>query len=413
MRKGFLILIITLNLYFYYPQALLWAQEYSVSIIETGKTAGFDSPTLHLNIFSALIHFFPQLFHNRSLQEPFIINEDEKRGAIGAPIDFCFMAAMILNKINAFNQLIDPYDNPQNPASGYTWDIKIFHPGDTPGQLPAEGAPYPIIIFCPGAGGNDPRIYDALDWMGTYYAQRGYIFAIPAFIENVLEIDGIPNEGLESISEICADIYALQVSQTIDYLSFIRLGLLNSWRWDLVDNTQVTLIGHSQGGYVAQRVAAQDFRVSRLCLLSSIFIYYDQLYAGILDTKDTYDLLNGLPKQRGMALHVQRFTKPPYPLPCPEWDPECDWIPPVDGYLTQVDLTSDPWEPYLCGGESCGVRDGTYYNYLLYEGPKQSEIKNNSLLDHSGIVIEDTENEEGKQLTLQLLDEFFAEFPLH
>ncbi len=113
-----------------------------------------------------------------------------------------------------------------------------------------------------------------------------------------------------------------------------------------------------------------------------------------------------------MSLHVQRFTKPPYTMPCPDWDPACDWIPPVDGFLTHVDLTLDPWEPYLCEGESCGERDGTYYNYLLYEGPKQDGIKNNTLLDHNGIGTDDPEDDEGKELTLQYIDEFFDQFPL-
>ena len=232
--------------------------------------------------------------------------------------------------------------------------------------------------------------------MGIHYAQRGYIFAVPVFIENVATIDGENNEELESIMHINANIYALQVSQTIDYI-YWRLSLLNGHPWGLIDTNQVTLIGHSQGGYVAQQAAAQDPRISRLCLLSSIFIYYDDLYAGILDTKDVYDLLNGLPKARGMALHVQRFTKPPYTIPCPDWDPQCDWIPPVDGFLTRIDLTLDPWEPYLCEGVGCGIRNGTFYNYLLYEGPKQSDIKNNMLLDHSGIRTDNPENDEGKQ----------------
>lgn len=392
------------------PCSVITAQEHSVSIVETGKTPGFDPPSLQLTMVSTLFYFLPSLSHNRSLHEPFLINEDEDRGEVGAPVDHSFMTTMILNEVNAFNRLVDPYDEPDNPSPGYSWNLKIFHPGTTSGNLPPEGAPYPIIIFCHGVDGSDPQFQDALDWMGNYYAQKGYLFAIPTFIENDTEIDGVSNKELESIDHINADIYALQVSRTINYIRW-RLNALNGWAPEMVDTDHVTLIGHSQGGYVAQRTAMQDSRISRLCLLSSIFIYYDRLYAGVLDTKDIYDLLNGPPKERGMALHVQRFTKPPYSLPCLDWDPECDWIPPVDGFLTHVDLTLDSWEPYLCAGESCGIRDGTFYNYLLYEGPKQDEIKNNTLLDHGGIRTDDPENEEGKQLTLQLIDEFFAQFP--
>jgi hypothetical protein len=66
----------------------------------------------------------------------------------------------------------------------------------------------------------------------------------------------------------------------------------------------------------------------------------------------------------------------------------------------------------LCNGENCGIRDGTLYNFALYEGPKQDSIKNNILLDHGGIVASGAENDSGKELILQYLDEFFAQFPL-
>ena len=176
----------------------------------------------------------------------------------------------------------------------------------------------------------------------------------------------------------------------------------------------MTVIGHSFGGYVAQKTAAQDRRIARLCLLSAAFSCQQYWPGFLIDTVDTWDLLNGLPKKRGMALHVQRFTKPTYPdgFACPDFDPECDWIPPVDGFITQVDLSADPWEPHLCNGETCGVRDGTLYNYALYEGLKQDGIRNNSLLDHSGLVTVGAENDAGRQLILQYLDEFFTQFPL-
>ena len=174
----------------------------------------------------------------------------------------------------------------------------------------------------------------------------------------------------------------------------------------------MTLIGHSLGGYAAQKAAAQDSRIARLCLLSSAFVYQPYWPGYLIDTVDLYDLLNVLPKQRGMALHVQRFTKPPHILPCPYFDAECDWIPPIDGFITRVNLSRDPWEPHLCQGEPCGVRDGTLYNYLLYEGPKQDGIKNNMLLAHLGLYSSDNDNAAGKELALQYLDDFFIQFPL-
>lgn len=394
-------IIILINLLFL-AQPSAWAQDYPVSIVETGKTKGFYPPTLHVRPSDLL----PKLVDNRSLHEPYLINQDPDLGEVGAPIDFEFIATMIRNEVKAFNHLIDPYDNPAHPSPGYTWDMKIFHPGSTPGLLPPEGAPYPIIIFCNGATGSEPAYSSAMDWMGTYYAQKGYIFAIPVFIENDVHFDEKP------FYEISTDIYSLQASTAIDFLQE-RFSRLNRYPKRLINTRHVTLFGYSLGGHVAQKTAAQDKRVSRLCLLSSVFIYYQSAWAGfLLDAKDTYDLLNACAKERGMALHVQRFTKPSHQSSCPDWDPECDWIPPVDGFLTRIDLSQDPWEPYLCEGEPCGVRDGTYYNYLLYEGPKEDEIKNNGLIDHAGLASPEPENDAGRELALQYLDEFFAQFPI-
>ncbi len=58
------------------------------------------------------------------------------------------------------------------------------------------------------------------------------------------------------------------------------------------------------------------------------------------------------------------------------------------------------------------MRDGTLYNYALYEGLKQDGVKNNSMLDHSGLVTAGAENDAGRQLILQYLDEFFTQFPV-
>lgn len=378
------------------------AQSYPVSVVETGKTPGFRPPTLYLNAITASHLLLPKLRYNRTLHEPFLINPDEDLGVVGAPIDRKFMVSMIFNQVKSFNQFLDPYDNPAHPSPGYSWQLKIFHPGAIPGKLPPEGAPYRIIIFCSGASGSDPALYNALDWLGTYYARRGYLVAVPVFIGNDSNFSDRP------FYEIATDIYALQASQTINYIKH----RFNKPFRKLVNAEQVTLIGHSLGGFVAQKTAAQDPRIARLCLFSSVFVYQQSWPGYLFDTVDVYDLLNKMPKRRGMALHVQRFTRPPYGLPCPDFDPECDWIPPVDGFITQVDLSLDPWEPRLCNGENCGIRDGTLYNFALYEGPKQDSIKNNILLDHGGIVASGAENDAGKELILQYLDEFFVQFPL-
>jgi pimeloyl-ACP methyl ester carboxylesterase len=379
------------------------SQDYPVSIVETGKTPGFEPPTLYLNKHIAAHLLLPKLVQNRTLHEPFLINKDKDLGDVDEPIDYRFMVNMIFDQVTAFNQFPDPYDNPDRPSPGYSWQLKIFHPGSEPGKLPQAGESYHVIVFCSGAGGSDPKLSNAMDWLGTYYARRGYLVAIPVFIGNDAGIADLP------FYEIATDIYALQASQTIDYLQSKFRGIFRR----LVETEQVTVIGHSLGGYVAQKTAVQDCRVARLCLLSSAFVYQPSWPGFLIDTVDTCDLLNMLRKKRGMALHVQRFTRPPYSIPCPDFDPECDWIPPVDGFITQVDLSADPWQPHQCNGESCGIRDGTLYNYVLYEGQKQDGIKNNILLDHTGLVMPGEENDKGRELLLQYLDEFFTQFPVH
>ena len=136
-----------------------------------------------------------------------------------------------------------------------------------------------------------------MDWLGSYYAQKGYIVAIPDLIGNDEKLSKTP------FYEIATDIHMLQLQQTIDYLT------------TLFDNATdaecVTLIGHSLGGYTALKTAARDSRIHRLCLLSAAFVYQPYWPGFIIDSVDVYDLLNALPKQRGMALHVQRFTAPP------------------------------------------------------------------------------------------------------
>lgn len=383
--------------------ALSSAQGNPFSVVETGKTPGFEPPVLYLNNCIATHLLLPKLVHNRTLHEPFLINQDKDLGEVGASIDYTFMIKMFFSEVKAFNQFADPYDDPDHPSPGYSWQLKVFHPGSSPGTLPPEGAPYHIIIFCIGAGGSDPIYYNAMDWLGSYYAQQGYIVAIPIFIGNDSGLTERP------FYEIATDIYALQASQTIDYLHYKFRGIFRS----LVDTEQVTVIGHSLGGFVAQKTAVQDYRIARLCLISSVFGYQQYWPGFLIDTVDTYDLLNAFPKKRGMALHVQRCTRPPYTIPCPDFDPECDWIPPVDGFITQIDLSADPWEPHLCDDENCGVRDGTLYNYVLYEGSKQDSIKNNILLDHTAIVLPGEENDKGRALILQYLDEFFTQFPVN
>jgi pimeloyl-ACP methyl ester carboxylesterase len=325
------------------------------------------------------------LSYNRTL------NGNPYRDSNGENIDKAFMTDVIRREIENFNKLIDDYDVPDNPSPGYTWDIKIYHPGEIPGTLPPEGGPYPIIIICKGATGSSPDLYRYMDWLASAYARKGYVVAIPQLIADT---SGSPL-GFTPITDIRADIYALQVSDTIDYLErkFSSAGLLNP--------DQTTVIGHSYGGYVVLRAASQDRRIARIGLLSAYFENYYEL--NTIDTYDTMRILNSLPEDEKPALHVQRYTL--VNNGCPDVEPQCDPIPVIDGFLLNV--SEDPWIPFYCNGKPCGERTGTFYNYHLYGGPKEDGIRNNPYLNHTG-----GNTELGHPEVIRLLDMFFETFPV-
>jgi pimeloyl-ACP methyl ester carboxylesterase len=319
------------------------------------------------------------------------LNGNPNREVNGETIDRAFMKEIIRSEVDNFNSLLDEYDDPDNPSPGYTFDIKMFHPGEKAGELPAEGGPYPVIIICKGATGSSPTAYRYMDWLAIAYAQKGYVVAIPQFIADTAG----PPLGFAAITDIRSDIYSLQVSQTIDYLEkkFSAPRLLNS--------RQTTVIGHSYGGYVAIRSACSDRRIVRIALLSAYFENYYEL--NTVDTYDSMRILNDLPEHEKPALHVQRYTLEN--RGCPDIEPECDPVPVIDGFL--LNFSEDPWIPFYCDGSWCGKRTGTFYHYLLYDGPKEDGIRNNPFLTHSG-----GDTERGHPEAIRLLDTFFETFPV-
>jgi pimeloyl-ACP methyl ester carboxylesterase len=337
-------------------------------------------------------------YYSSEIEQFLIANRTLKgnpyRTSGGENVDQLFMIDLIQEEIDNFNNLVDGYDNPDNPLDGYAWDLKIFHPGETTGILPSDKGPYPIIIICKGATGSSPDLYWYMDWLGSEYAQKGYVVAIPQFIADTSG----PPSGFVPITDIRVDIYSLQVSQTIDYLEekFSSSGLLNS--------DETTVIGHSFGGYVSLRAACNDRRITRVALLSAYYEDYYQL--NVLDTYDVMRVLNSLPEVAKPALHVQRYTL--NSAGCPEIDPECDPVPVIDGFL--INLSEDPWTPLTgyCNGTTYDCsRGGTFYHFTLYNGPKEDGIRNNPYLDHSGGNLE-----LGRPEVIRLLDNFFKVFPI-
>ena len=347
-----------------------------------------------LSFFISPVHAYylsdiePFLAYNRTL------NGNPYRQSGGENIDYPFMIDFIQGRIDNFNTFIDDYDDPENPSEGYAWDLKIFHPGETPGVLPPGGVPYPLIIACKGMGGSAPDQYNYLDFLGTYYAQKGYVVVIPEFIENVF-----PSPEFDAIFYLHFDLYALQVVQAIDYLSekFMGAGVLNL--------DEITVMGSSMAGFVVLRAANYDSRISRIALLSGWFDSYQG--PSPTDTYDTIRFLNLLPEVEKPALHVQRYTAPSFiPDECLPIDPECD---PVVDVLFTANFYSDPWIPFTgyCDGTDYDcTRGGTFFHYTLYNGPKEDGIRNNPHGVHGpapGI---------SQELTLDYLDAFFTTFPI-
>jgi hypothetical protein len=102
-------------------------------------------------------------------------------------------------------------------------------------------------------------------------------------------------------------------------------------------------------------------------------------------------------------LHVQRFTQ--NSTGCPTNEPACDPVPVIDGF--RHNLSEDLWDPFLCDGSDCGKRTGTFYHYMLYNGPKEDGIRNNPYLTHS-----EGDFDTGYPEVIRLLDNFFVAFPL-
>ena len=316
-----------------------------------------------MTIISLFFFTLPAHPYNFSDIEPFLaynrtLNGNPYRQSGGENIDYQFMTDFIQEKIDALNTFTDDYDDPENPSEGYAWDLKIFHPGETPGGLPPAGEPYPIIIACKGMGTSVPAQYNYLDFLGTYYAQKGYVVAIPEFIENIF-----PSPEMDAIGYLHFDIYGLQVMQAIDYLEekFPSTGVLNL--------DEITVMGHSMAGFVVLRSANYDSRISRIALLSGWFDSYQG--PSPTDTYDTIRFLNLLPEAEKPALHVQRYTGPPFiPDECLPIDPICD---PVVDVLFTANFYSDPWIPFTgyCDGTDYDcTRGGTFFHYTLYNGPK-------------------------------------------
>lgn len=385
-----------------------------VSIFNTGEVAGFYNLVFKINPIGrgkthAERELIKYLWRNRSLSGDNVrINEKEDDGEVGAEIDRRFMVHYLRSRLRMIEDIEDIFDPIGDPGDGYEYDMHIVHPGSEPGVL--EGGPYPIIIMCQGFTGGAVGWEDSYNWIATYYANKGYVFAMPRFFENFSKD---PRTGESNIPDIAtfmqtlSDIASIQVSDAIDYL-ISHFG-------DGVYRRNVTAIGHSNGGYIAILAAAKDSRIDRVAFLSSVFKLYgtwddseaDGNYLNVIDSYDIFRYLNfkktWCPCWDAPSLHVQRGISNsegcPPGLPC---DPIVDMFTIPSPY----DLSKDPWLSFDGCEGPCVDKTLTFYNWAIYEGPKEEGVKDNPYTDHG------FGGEEGREEALRLLDDFFDNFPL-
>ena len=387
-----------------------------VVVFNTGEVAGFDNLVLKIeptgwgkaHSYWEILRF---LLHNRSMSGDFVrINENENDGEVGAEIDMQFMLDHVISRLNLVKGTEDIFDPVGDPGDGYEYDMHIVHPGSEEGVLEGD-TPHPIIIMCQGFTGGAVGWEDVYDeWLATHYAEQGYIFAMPRLFENFRNDPRTEKSNTDDIAKfmlLMSDIASLQVSDAIDYLAF-HFG-------NKVNKSKVTLIGHSNGGFIALLTAARDWRVKRIAFLSSTFKLYGKWdgeelsdnYSNVLDSYDVFRYLNRRNAWStlfpwlvdGPSLHVQRGVSDD--TMCPPETP-CDMF--VD--YPPYDLSMDPWIPFEGCGGPCGDKTLTFYNWAIYEGPKENGVKDNPYTNHG------YGGTEGREEAIRLLDDFFKNFPL-
>jgi pimeloyl-ACP methyl ester carboxylesterase len=387
-----------------------------VVAFNTGEVAGFENMVFKLDkrghygtahSYGEVLRF---LWHNRSLSGDFDrINENEAAGEIGAVVDRTFIKSYITATLDKIEVTEDIFDTPGSPGNGYEFDLRIVHPGTQPGVLDGNEL-HPIIIICQGRFAGAAGGEGGYDWLANYYANKGYVVAIPRLLENFFE-DPRTRESnatdILALQDVYADVAALQVSDTITYL-------VNHFDRQ-VNGLKVTLIGHSNGGYVALLTATKDWRIRRLAFLSSVFKLYGQWNGeewieDVLQVLDSYDAFRYLNLRRtltrfawwllgeGPALHVQRGIA--NDDKCPPGIP-CDWLVDMVPLPGPYDLSRDPWVSFKGCGGPCDDKLLTFYNWSIYEGPKENGVQDNPYTDHG------FQGDQGRTEALRLLDHFF------
>ncbi|NNE33212.1 MAG: alpha/beta hydrolase fold domain-containing protein [Winogradskyella sp.] len=159
----------------------------------------------------------------------------------------------------------------------------------------AEINKQPIVIFCHGYKGF--KDWGAWDLMANKVSAAGYCFIKFNFshnggtMENPIDFPDLNAFGNNNYSKELEDLN--------DVINWTQNHFLNN---DLIDTSQIYLMGHSRGGGIAIIKAFEDIRVKKLIALASVSDFSTRTYTiGNLKEwkeKGVKYVINGRTKQR-------------------------------------------------------------------------------------------------------------------
>ncbi|SFI47544.1 alpha/beta hydrolase family protein [Halpernia frigidisoli] len=124
---------------------------------------------------------------------------------------------------------------------------------------PETSEKLPLVIFAHGYKGF--KDWGAWNLMAEKFAKSGFLFVSFNFPMN-----GI---GLENTSEF-SDIEAFSENNYTQELDDLNVVIDHFSKFENVDSSKITLLGHSRGGGICVLKAAEDSRISSLITLGSV-----------------------------------------------------------------------------------------------------------------------------------------------
>lgn len=124
--------------------------------------------------------------------------------------------------------------------------------------------PKPVVIFCHGYKGF--KDWGAWDKMGDFFAEAGYFFVKFNFSHNGTTPEK-PTEFLD-VEAFGDNNYSIELDDLQSMIDHILLPDFNCAQ--LIDPSNIGLIGHSRGGGIVVIKAAEENRINKLITFSSV-----------------------------------------------------------------------------------------------------------------------------------------------